>query len=154
MNAQAKNRRFSGSAGFTLIEIVIVIIILGIIAAVAIPRFGDVSENAKTTTTKEEMMRLKVAIIGDASLKAGGKYVNKGYLGDVGSVPTALVDLAVKPGAVAVYNNFTGLGWNGPYMDSAGGEYLNDAWGTAYTYSAAGRTITSTGGPSDIVLSF
>lgn len=154
MNAHAKNRRLSESAGFTLIEIVIVIIVLGIIAAVAIPRFGDMSENAKTTATKEEMMRLKIAIIGDASVKAGGKHASRGFLGDVGSVPTALVDLAVKPGAVAVYNNFTGLGWNGPYMDSAGGDYLSDAWGTAYVYDAVGRTITSTGGPSNIVLSF
>lgn len=154
MDAKAKNRRLSGSAGFTLIEIIIVIIVLGIIAAVAIPRFGDVSESAKTAATKEEMMRLKVAIIGDASIKAGGKYVSKGYLGDAGSVPAALVDLAVKPGGLAVFNNFTGLGWNGPYIDSAGGDYLSDAWGAAYVYSAAGRTITSTGGPSNIVLSF
>ena len=154
MNAQVKNRRLSGSAGFTLIEIVIVIIVLGIIAAVAIPRFGDVSENAKAASTKEEMMRLKLAIIGDASITSGGKYVNKGFLGDAGFVPAALVDLVVKPGALAVYNNFTGLGWNGPYIDSSGGDYLIDAWGVAYSYNAAGRTITSTGGPANIVLSF
>ncbi|MCH9032827.1 MAG: hypothetical protein IIB00_11300, partial [candidate division Zixibacteria bacterium] len=48
----------------------------------------------------------------------------------------------------------SGLGWNGPYMDSAGGDYLIDAWGVAYGYDATTRTITSTGGPSPIALSF
>jgi len=140
--------------GFTLVELVIVLIILAIVAAVAIPKLGDVTENSKVTTTKEEMRRLKMAIIGDPSVVSAGKMINRGYSGDVGALPTTLTDLAVKPTGVSAYNAFTRLGWNGPYIDTAGGAYLKDAWGANYVYDPVARTITSTGGPTNIVVSF
>lgn len=140
--------------GFTLIELVIVIVVLAIVSAVAIPYFGDITENAKVTSTREEMNRLRVAIIGDPRVTASGAYINCGYLNDVGFAPSALVDLVSKPDSVAPYNKFTRQGWNGPYIDSAGGEYLTDAWGAVYSYDPNTRTITSTGGAGPLTISF
>ena len=142
---------FHGQRGFTLIEIVIIIVTLGILAAVAVPKFVDLTDNAKVNATKQELLTLKRGIIGNPDVVAGGEYVDRGFEGDVGFVPSSLHDLVVKPDSVAPYNVLNRLGWNGPYVDSAGGEFATDAWGTPYVYLAGARTILSTGGGSDTI---
>ena len=117
----------------------------------AIPRFGGMSEAAKVNGTREEMRRLKSAILGTISSDGVPR---GGYEIDVGHAPNRLQDLVTKPDSVSAWNKFIGLGWNGPYVDSAEGSYLRDAWDSTYQYSGAARTITSVGGSSNIVLSF
>jgi len=144
----------NSKAGFTLIELVIIIIILGIVAAVAIPKFGTLTEEAKANATREEIRRIKTAIIGDPQVVSGGQYINRGFEGDVGFAPSRLIDLVIKPDSVPAYDKFTRLGWNGPYLDSAENNYLNDAWNNPYLYSPASRTISSTSPTPNIVLTF
>ena len=140
--------------GFTLIELVIIIIVLGIVAAVAIPKFGTLSEEAKANATREEIRRIKTAIIGDPQVIAGGKYINRGFEGDIGYAPTNLIDLVRKPDYITSYDRFTRLGWNGPYLDSAEMNFLYDSWGSLYSYNAGTRTIVSTGTTPNITITF
>jgi prepilin-type N-terminal cleavage/methylation domain-containing protein len=148
-----KQSRF-GPSGFTLIELIIIIVALGIIAAVAVPRFADLATGSKINATKQELVVLKRAIVGNPAAVAGGAYVDRGFQGDVGFVPGRLEDLAVRPDSIAAYNPLTRLGWNGPYVDAANGDYLRDAWGDLYVYQPSLRTILSIGGGDTLKVTF
>lgn len=155
MHTQSVQNSKLGRSGFTLIELVIIIVVLGILAAVAIPRFADFADSAKINATREELISLKRAIVGNPMAVSGGEYIDRGFEGDVGFVPSSLSDLVIKPGSLAVYDPITRLGWNGEYIDSSGGDFRKDAWGNNYIYESNNRRIVSTGGTGDsIIVSF
>ncbi len=47
---------------FTLVEILIVVVILGILAAIIVPQFAGAVENTAVTTTKSELEKLRRAV--------------------------------------------------------------------------------------------
>ncbi|MBI5267383.1 MAG: prepilin-type N-terminal cleavage/methylation domain-containing protein [candidate division Zixibacteria bacterium] len=131
--------------GFTLIELAVIIVILGVLAVVAMPVFSNFTNSAKINATREEMNTIKRAIVGNPTVVSGGQLIDRGFEGDCGFVPSALIDLTRRPDTVPPYDRLTRIGWNGPYLDSSRGEYLRDAWGNNYTYDPAGRRVISTG---------
>jgi prepilin-type N-terminal cleavage/methylation domain-containing protein len=137
--------------GFTLIELVMIIVVLGVLAAVAIPRFTGITESSRVNATKSELNALKRAIVGYPSAISGGEYIDRGFEGDVGFIPSRLADLVVKPDSIPPYDRLNRLGWNGPYIDSSGGDYLRDAWENTYIYQPAARCIMSSGGNGDTI---
>jgi prepilin-type N-terminal cleavage/methylation domain-containing protein len=54
--------RLSRRKGFTLIELVIIIVVLGIIAAIAVPRYLDISAEAKESSCKASLGAFRSAI--------------------------------------------------------------------------------------------
>ncbi|MCP4584288.1 MAG: hypothetical protein GY839_21965 [candidate division Zixibacteria bacterium] len=131
--------------GFTLIEVVLIIVIIGIVGSIALRSLQSSTEQIRETATREEMELLEKAIIGEKGLVESGIRSNYGYVGDVGSLPPDLDALVANPGGYST--------WKGPYINNdfieAIDDYKKDGWGTLYTYTG-GVTITSTGGGSSI----
>lgn len=55
-------QRFRSQSGFTLIELVIIIVVLGILAAVAIPKYQDITTEAKAASCKGALGSLRSGV--------------------------------------------------------------------------------------------
>ncbi len=133
--------RWQDKSGFTLIEVVLVIIIMGILGGIATMKFMSTSEAARHQATQAELDALAAAIVGDPGGYASGARSDFGYVGDVGSLPPDLNALVANPGYAT---------WHGPYIkgDFAADDYAKDAWNGSYVY--IDTLLRSTGSGSSI----
>ena len=118
--ARYQPRRTVSRRGFTLLELIVVIIVLGLLAGIVAPQIiGRLSE-AKGTTAKTQMALLGVAL--------------DNYRLDNGSYPTTeqgLLALREKPARQPVPS-----AWRGPYLRK---DVPTDPWGAAYLYKSPGQ---------------
>ncbi len=59
--------------GFTLIELMVVVVIIGILAAIALPNFFSIQDRAKETEIKSNVHAIQLAVEGYKTLNAGEK---------------------------------------------------------------------------------
>jgi len=105
------------SAGFTLMELLIVIMILGILMGVLVPAVNNALKKAKIGTTKTLIMKLKSGITE--------------FNADLNKYPQNLKDLVERPksGDERVVKK-----WNGPYGLDEGEKVPEDSWGEKFFY--------------------
>lgn len=129
--------------GFSLIELLVVVVVAGILASIALQSMTSTVQDIRRVKTEREMADLAQAIVGDPGLTQNNRRSDFGYVGDVGSFPPNLQALYENPGSYAT--------WDGPYLalgyvqDSTG--FKTDEWGQLYAYTG-GVTINSSGGGS------
>ena len=118
--------RLKRKSGFTLIELVMVIVILGILSAIAIPKFADLTTQAKISATKGGLGAIRSAVAIDYA-----KSATSGTAEFPSAVTTALFAYSLIPknplnnstsvAAVRVAPSGTATSTNGWWYISASG---------------------------------
>ena len=109
----------SQQRAFTLVELLLVLVILGVLAAIVVPKFAGRTEQARQTAATSQIATFSTAL--DA------------YEVDTGSYPKGKNGLNALIVAPSDAQN-----WKGPYMKSESG-IPNDPWGHPYNYECPGK---------------
>jgi general secretion pathway protein G len=115
-SADRADRASRRPLGFTLLELLVVIVIIGLLAGLVAPRFFDQVSKSNTKIAHAQIDSLEKAL--------------DQYRLDVGSYPTTeqgLDALSAKPQTIEK--------WAGPYLKKA---VPPDPWGRRYLYKAPG----------------
>lgn len=106
-------RQVLSRAGFTLVELLLVIAILGILGTTVVAYFGGATDKARINSTLTSIGSINTAI--------------QSYKMDTGRLPKSLDDLTV------------GINDEEPLLKAGS---LNDAWGQPFEYKVEGKRYT------------
>lgn len=115
MNPKKHEQHLSKRSGFTLIEIILVVVIIGILAGIAIPRMGGKTEKAQLTQAQSNINALSMAV--------------QEYEMMNGTYPSSLEGLLDESKG-------------GPFMEKK--KIPTDPWEAPFVYSAPGSHNTHT----------
>lgn len=104
----------AGARGFTLVELLLVLIILALIGGLVLPNIIGRAEGAKVKAAASQVDRLAMAV--------------ETFYMDTNSFPETLEQLVDNGSGVA--------GWNGPYVKKS---ILKDPWNREYVYQYPGE---------------
>jgi general secretion pathway protein G len=116
MNSINRVRRFQKA--FTLIELLLVLVIIAVLAAIVVPKMAGRTEDAKIKATKGSIAGIKTAL--------------ETFEVDNGRFPSNEEGLGALLNAPAGMDN-----WHGPYVDKQ--QIQADAWGNAFQYKYPGQ---------------
>jgi general secretion pathway protein G len=101
--------------GFTLVELMIVVAIIGVLATLVITRYAGKTDQAKAAAGKAHIQQLETAIIE--------------FQAHCGRIPSSLEELVTKPGDCPNWQD-------GGYLK--GNRVPKDPWGREYVYRGEG----------------
>ena len=106
------------TSGFTLVELLLVLVILGTLAAIVLPKFSGTSQRSRIVATQTQISAFATAL--------------EAYDVDMGSYPqgkNGLQDLIQQPRDAQ--------NWHGPYLGHD--SIPKDQWGHDFIYECPGR---------------
>jgi prepilin-type N-terminal cleavage/methylation domain-containing protein len=115
-------KKMGNQRGFTLIELMIVVAIIGILTAIAFPLYANIQSRARVAKAQADARTLASAVVV--------------YSAHTGQLPAGLADLS----SATVVNGVSA----GPFINPIPTPPTGGGWPAAYTYAAANGTFSIT----------
>lgn len=116
--------------GFTLVELLVVIVVLAVLAAIVLPKFVGAGNRSKDSALRSDLKLIRNAV----TL----------FYTDTGAYPASLAGLTATSAPAAglaadgTAKSITASDWHGPYLDTIPNDPVS---GSAFTYSTADGSV-------------